>query len=185
MRDGTALRFPPPRIRAYGGRAWPGRSRPGPLSASGPRGDARAPCGVHPERVPPCQTYRFGPLPDLPPAGFGMTRSAQVGARTEGTPVFIPRPDAGPSRRSVSYLWTYPHSLPRPVRKSSLPLLPSTTGTLPPGCRQQQPRAYHHHPPNGKSRTGGLLLLRKTQVAVGAAAAAACGVLTGCLPPPP
>ena len=40
MRDGTALRFPPPRIRAYGGRAWPGRSRPGPLPASGPRGKA-------------------------------------------------------------------------------------------------------------------------------------------------
>jgi hypothetical protein len=48
MRDGTALRFPPPRFRAYGGRAWPGRSRPGPLSASSPRG--------HPERVPPCRS---------------------------------------------------------------------------------------------------------------------------------
>ena len=164
----------PPLIRASSGRGWPGRSQPAPYPPP-----AR---GGNPERVPPC---RSGPSPDLPPAAYGMTRSAQVGAPTEGTPVFISRPDAGLSRRSVSYLWPYPHRLPRPVRKSSLPLLPSTTGTLPPGCRQQQPRAYHHRPPHGKSRTGRLLLLRKTQVAVGAAAAAPCGVLTGCLPPPP
>ena len=120
-------------------------------------------------------TYRFGPLPDLPPAGYGMTRSAQVSANTEGTPAFIPRPDTGLSRRFGVLSVTYPLRLPRPVRKSSLPPLPSTTGTLPPGCRQLQPRAFHHHPPNGKGRTGRLLLLRKTQVAV---AVAACGLLT-------
>ena len=158
-----------PRNRASGGRAWPGRSRPGPLSASGPRG--------HPERVPPCRSG--GPLPDLPPAVLGMTRPAQVGAYTGGTPAFIPRPATGLPVAKSSYLWTYPLSLPRPVRKSSLPLLPSTTGTLPPGCRQLQPSVFHHHPPNGKSRTGRLLLLRKTQVAV---AVAACGLLTSLRP---
>ena len=44
-RQAAVCRAQPAAIRAYGGRAWPGRSRPGPLSASGPRG--------YPERVPP------------------------------------------------------------------------------------------------------------------------------------
>ena len=97
-----------------------------------------------------------GPLPDLPPAVLGMTRPAQVGAYTGGTPAFIPRPDTGLPVAKSSYLWTYPLSLPRPVRKSSLPLLPSTTGTLPPGCRRLQPRPLQPPPaerqrPNGQA----------------------------------
>jgi hypothetical protein len=80
MRDGTALRFPPRRaVRAYGGRAWPGRSHPGPYpppARGGTRRRRRTLRGAYRllTRVPPSQTYRFGPLPDLPPASFGMTR---------------------------------------------------------------------------------------------------------------
>ena len=73
-----------------------------------------------------------GPLPDLPPAVFGMPQSAQVGTPPlGGTPEFIPRPDTGLSRGCGVLPVTYPLSLPRPVRKSSLPPLPSTTGILP------------------------------------------------------
>ena len=105
MRDGTALRFPPPRIRAYGGRAWPGRSRPGPLPASGPRGHrlGRSQPAAYRlrTRVPP-SPRPFGPSPDLPPAGYGMTRSAQVGAPTEGTPASFPdRTPASPVVRCL------------------------------------------------------------------------------------
>ena len=183
MRDGTALRFPPPRIRAYGGRAWPGRSRPGPLSGLRPAGTPHAarrtlrgtPTGCLPG-FPHAEPDRFGPLPDLPPAGFGMTRSAQVGAPTGGTPAFIPRPVAGlPVVRCLI---------------CGLTRIGCHGPSGSPACRfcRPQPERFHqvaadynrhtfnHHPPNGKSRTGRLLLLRKTQVAVAVAAAPA-----GCL----
>ena len=129
----------PPRDRASSGRGWLGRSQPAPYPPP-----AR---GGNPERVPPC---RSGPSPDLPPAGYGMTRSAQVGAPTEGTPVFISRPDAGLSRRSVSYLWPYPHSAAtarqevQPAafavhnRNASTRLPTTTTARLPPPPAERQ-----------------------------------------------
>ena len=155
-----------------GGRAWPGRSRPGPLPASGPRGN--------PERVPPCRLR--GPLPDLPPAGYGMTRSAQVGAPTGGTPVFIPRPDAGLSRRSVSYLWPYPLSAAtarqevQPAafavhnRNASTRLPTTTTARLPPPPAERQK-------PNGQAAAA-------TQNSGGSRGRSRrpCGVLTAAYP---
>ena len=125
-----------PGLRRTGlARAQPSR----PLSASGPRG--------HPERVPPC---RSAPLLTYHPAVYGMTRSAQVGAPTEGTPVFISRPDTGLSRRSVvlsvalpAYAATarqevQPAAFAVHNRNASTRLPTTTTARLPPPPAERQ-----------------------------------------------
>ena len=170
MRDGTALRFPPAAL------SGPTADGPGPGAA------VQALCppparGGNPERVPPCQTYRFGPLPDLPPASFGMTRRCK-------------------SARALRLLrYSFPDRPPAsPVVRCLICDLPAESAT----ARQEvQPAAFAVHYRNlstGRAARHREPITTTRQTAKAERAGCCCSAKlrwqsasqpAGCLPPPP